>query len=118
MTLAWGRDGSALRAGNNNRTQFKVAARSVPYQQHFVYGRHLIDTYQQIQRYDVAGNLSSYGLKPVVGMPVTLDNLRLVELPNFISRRLGRPLNAYQASARPDPIQPIHGVAGMATMGV
>lgn len=66
VTLAWGRDGSALRPGNNNRTQFKVAARSVPYQQHFVYGRHLIDTYQQIQRYDVAGNLSSYGLKPVI----------------------------------------------------
>ena len=66
VTLAWGRDGSALRAGTNARTQFKIGPRSVPYQQHFVYGRHIVDTYQQIQRYDVAGNLSSYGLKPVI----------------------------------------------------
>ncbi len=66
MTLAWGRDGSPIRPGNNARTQFKVGARSIPYQQHFVYGRHIIDTYQQIQRYDVAGMFSSYGLKNVV----------------------------------------------------
>ena len=66
MTLAWGRDGSPLRAGTNARTQFKVGARSIPYQQHFIYGRHIIDTYQQIQRYDVAGAFSSYGLKNVV----------------------------------------------------
>ena len=56
-TLAWGRDGSVLRVGTNARAQFKVGARSIPYQQHFIYGRHIIDTYQQIQRYDVAGNL-------------------------------------------------------------
>ncbi len=66
MILPWGRDGSPLRPGNSARTQFKVGARSIPYQQHFIYGRHVIDTYQQIQRYDVAGNLSSYGLKNVV----------------------------------------------------
>ncbi len=65
VTLAWGRDGSALRAGTN-RAQVKFGARSVPYQPHFIYGRHIIDTYQQIQRYDVAGNLSSYGLKNVI----------------------------------------------------
>ena len=66
LTLAWGRDGSPLRPSNNARTQFKVGARSIPYQQHFLYGRHIIDTYQQIQRYDVAGVFSSYGLKNVV----------------------------------------------------
>ncbi len=66
VPLTWGRDGSALRPGTSNRTQFKVGARSIPYQQHFIYGRHIIDTYQQIQRYDVAGNLSSYGLKNVI----------------------------------------------------
>lgn len=66
VTLAWGRDGSPLRPGGSARTQFKVGARSVPYRQHFVYGRHIVDTYQQIQRYDVAGNFSSYGLKPMI----------------------------------------------------
>jgi DNA polymerase I len=66
VSLAWGRDGSVVRASNNTRTQFKVGARSIPYQQHFIYGRHIIDTYQQIQRYDVAGNFSSYGLKNVI----------------------------------------------------
>ena len=65
VPLAWGRDGSVLRAGTN-RAQFKVGARTVPYQPWSVYGRHIIDTYQQIQRYDVAGNLSGYGLKPVI----------------------------------------------------
>ncbi|MDQ6737697.1 MAG: DNA polymerase [Gemmatimonadota bacterium] len=66
LTLPWGRDGSSLRPGNSARTQFKVGARSIPYQQHFIYGRHIVDTYQQIQRYDVAGVFSSYGLKNVV----------------------------------------------------
>jgi DNA polymerase, archaea type len=66
VTLTWGRDGSALRVGTNARAQFKVGARSIPYQQHFIYGRHIIDTYQQIQRYDVAGTFSSYGLKNII----------------------------------------------------
>lgn len=66
VTLTWGRDGSVLRPGTNQKAQFKVGARTVPYQPHFVSGRHIIDTYQQIQRYDVAGSLSSYGLKPVI----------------------------------------------------
>lgn len=66
VPLTWGRDGSVVRVSGNNRTQFKVGARSIPYQQHFIYGRHIIDTYQQIQRYDVAGNFSSYGLKNVI----------------------------------------------------
>lgn len=66
VALAWGRDGSALRNGTNARAQFKVGARSIPYRQHFIYGRHIIDTYQQIQRYDVAGTFSSYGLKNII----------------------------------------------------
>jgi len=65
VSLAWGRDGSALRSGTN-RAQFKVGARTIPYQPHFIYGRHILDSYQQIQRYDVAGNFSSYGLKNVI----------------------------------------------------
>ncbi|HEV2129442.1 MAG TPA: 3'-5' exonuclease [Thermomicrobiales bacterium] len=32
----------------------------------YIHGRHVIDTYQQIQRFDVSGSLSRYGLKSVI----------------------------------------------------
>ncbi|CAN5524735.1 DNA polymerase domain-containing protein [soil metagenome] len=63
-TLNWGRDGSAVRFGSSRR--FKAGARSVPFEPAYVHGRHFIDTYQQIQRYDYVGLLSSYGLKQAV----------------------------------------------------
>lgn len=63
-TLAWGRDGSPLRMGREQR--FKAGARSIPFQSAFIFGRHIVDTYQQIQRYDTAGELESYALKPAV----------------------------------------------------
>ena len=53
VPLAWGRDGSVVARSGTQR--FKVAARSLSVQQHYVYGRHILDTYQQIQRYDSAG---------------------------------------------------------------
>jgi DNA polymerase, archaea type len=59
--LNWGRDGSALRQTGSRR--FKAGARSIPFESAYVRGRHIIDTYQQIQRYDYAGMLHSYGLK-------------------------------------------------------
>lgn len=61
ITLNWGRDDSALVAGGDQR--FKVMARSLPFVPHYAYGRHFLDTYQQIQRYDSAGTMTSYGLK-------------------------------------------------------
>src|SRR5438874_3282723 len=61
VALAWGRDGSPVATGNTQR--FKVGARAVPFTPHYVYGRHFLDTYQQIQRYDAVGNLTGYGLK-------------------------------------------------------
>ncbi len=64
ITLDWGRDGSAVRFGSNNR--FKVGPRNIPFDPAYVHGRHFIDTYHQIQRYDIAGRLQSYGLKPVI----------------------------------------------------
>jgi DNA polymerase, archaea type len=73
VPLAWGRDGSPLAAGNQQR--FKVFARSVPYTPHYIYGRHILDTYQQIQRYDGAGTLTSYGLKEAIAaLGLTRDN--------------------------------------------
>ncbi len=64
LELEWGRDGSPVRVGGEQR--FKAGARSIPYNAARIYGRHLVDTYQQIQRYDTAGQLSSYALKPAI----------------------------------------------------
>lgn len=61
VPLAWGRDGSSITARSVQR--FKVGARSIPFTPHYCYGRHFLDTYQQIQRYDTAGAMTSYGLK-------------------------------------------------------
>lgn len=64
LSLDWGRDGSPVRFGNRQR--FKAGARTIPFESAYVHGRHFVDTYQQIQRYDVAGRLSSFGLKPAI----------------------------------------------------
>jgi DNA polymerase elongation subunit (family B) len=64
LSLNWGRDGSPVRIGNRQR--FKAGARTIPYEAAYVRGRHLVDTYQQIQRYDVAGRLQSYALKSAI----------------------------------------------------
>lgn len=56
VELRFGRDRSAPRVVDSNRRQPTV----------FINGRHLIDTYQQIQRFDVQGNLTRYGLKDVI----------------------------------------------------
>jgi len=60
--LNWGRDGSPLRI-NAHEDRIKVGALSQNFKGASIYGRHVLDSYQQIQRYDVAGNLTSYGLK-------------------------------------------------------
>jgi len=56
VPLRLGRDGSAPRIVDDNRRQ-TVA---------YIHGRHLLDTYTQIQRFDVQGNLTRYGLKDVI----------------------------------------------------
>jgi len=73
LVLRWGRDGSAPRLGEapteeNPRAgrRLKVGPRAIPYTDCHIYGRHIVDTYQQIQRYDALGNLEQYGLKDVV----------------------------------------------------
>lgn len=65
VPLTWGRDGSEVRLGSGN-ARFKAGALTMPYTPAYIYGRHIVDTYQQIQRYDIGGRLSSYGLKPAV----------------------------------------------------
>lgn len=56
VTLRLGRDGSIPRVTDSGRRQPTV----------FVHGRHVVDTYVQIQRFDVQGNLQRYGLKDVI----------------------------------------------------
>jgi DNA polymerase, archaea type len=65
LGLHWGRDGSTLRLGSGS-ARFKAGPLTMPYTPAFVHGRHVIDTYQQIQRYDIGGKLTSYGLKQAV----------------------------------------------------
>jgi DNA polymerase elongation subunit (family B) len=54
--LPLGRNRSIPRLVDGSRGQTSV----------FIHGRHVIDTYTQIQRFDVAGKLSRYGLKDVI----------------------------------------------------
>lgn len=56
VPLRLGRDRSAPRLQEDARRQ-TVA---------YIHGRHVIDTYMQIQRFDVQGNLTRYGLKEVI----------------------------------------------------
>ena len=48
------------------RSNFRVGPVSLPYTSIHVRGRHIVDTYQQIQRWDIQGRLSSYGLKSIM----------------------------------------------------
>lgn len=65
VALRWGRDNSVVRLGQRQQ-RVKVGPLSLSFQTAYVSGRHIIDTYQQIQRYDVGGRLTSYGLKPAI----------------------------------------------------
>ncbi len=77
VPLTWGRDGGPVTAGGDQR--FKVGARSIPFTPHYCYGRHFLDTYQQIQRYDSAGAMTSYGLKEsIAALGLTRDDRTFV----------------------------------------
>lgn len=65
FSLDWGRNGATMTVLEGS-SRFKVAALSLPFTYVHVHGRHIVDTYQQIQRYDIAGKLSSYALKRVM----------------------------------------------------
>jgi DNA polymerase elongation subunit (family B) len=65
IPLTWGRDGSDLQTGHG-RQRYKVGSQSPEFRAAYIHGRHIIDTYHQVQRYDIGGKLESYGLKSVV----------------------------------------------------
>ncbi len=64
VPLRLGRDGSQPLL--NEQQRFRAGPVSLPYTQVHVHGRHIVDTYQQLQRYDTAGRLSSYALKSAI----------------------------------------------------
>jgi DNA polymerase elongation subunit (family B) len=65
VKLPWGRDGSDLKTGHGLR-RYRTVGRSPSFQPAYIHGRHIIDTYHQVQRFDIGGNLESYGLKPAI----------------------------------------------------
>lgn len=60
-----GRDGSEPAIADFTQ-RFRAGPISLPFTTVHVFGRHVIDTYQQIQRWDTTGRLPSYGLKNVI----------------------------------------------------
>ncbi|MGH2614968.1 MAG: DNA polymerase domain-containing protein [Thermomicrobiales bacterium] len=83
VALRWGRDGSPIRIGSGT-TRFKAGALTMPYTPAYIHGRHIVDTYQQIQRYDIGGHLSSYGLKQAVEeLGLTRSNREFVPGPEI-----------------------------------
>ena len=78
VRLPWGRDGSELWLSEDRR-QFRAGPVSLPYRSAHITGRHIVDTYQQIQRFDSSGRLTSYGLKPVIAeLGLTRDDREFV----------------------------------------
>ena len=62
VDLAWGRDGSKMSVGQERNAA--IGANTRPFAAHYIWGRHIIDTLFQTQRFDLAkGEISSYGLK-------------------------------------------------------
>jgi DNA polymerase, archaea type len=65
ISLDWGRGRQRMWL-QEREGRFKVGARLLPSTRIHVYGRHIVDTYQQIQRFDSEGKLESYALKSVM----------------------------------------------------
>jgi DNA polymerase elongation subunit (family B) len=65
VPLTWGREGQPVWL-HEREGRYKVGARILPSMRVHVYGRHVVDTFQQIQRYDSQGKLESYALKPAI----------------------------------------------------
>ena len=65
VRLTLGRDGSPPQIWNNQQ-RFRAGPVSLPYTAVQIHGRHVVDTLLQIQRHDVQGTLSGYGLKSVI----------------------------------------------------
>jgi DNA polymerase I len=64
VSLALGRDGSEPRRGQERNYAIAAGGNSRPFVPVYIYGRHVVDTYLVVQRFDWAKQaLTSYGLK-------------------------------------------------------
>ncbi|WP_394795042.1 DNA polymerase domain-containing protein [Armatimonas sp.] len=62
IALPWGRDSSEVGIGSERNCA--LGANTRPFTPHYIWGRHVLDTLFQTQRFDVArGEISSYNLK-------------------------------------------------------
>jgi DNA polymerase elongation subunit (family B) len=62
LSLTWGRDGSTVSVGSERNCA--IGANTRPFTPVYVWGRHILDTLFQTQRFDLArAEISSYGLK-------------------------------------------------------
>ncbi|MDQ3699689.1 MAG: DNA polymerase, partial [Chloroflexota bacterium] len=65
IPMSWGRERQPVWL-QEREGRYKVGARILPSMRVHVHGRHVVDTFQQIQRYDSQGKLESYALKSVM----------------------------------------------------
>ena len=65
VPLTWGRGGQRIWL-QERQGRLKVGPRLLPSVRAHIYGRHILDTYQSVQRFDAEGKLESYALKPVI----------------------------------------------------
>ncbi|HET7770190.1 MAG TPA: 3'-5' exonuclease, partial [Chloroflexota bacterium] len=65
VPLTWGRGGQRVWL-QEKQGRLKVGARLLPAVRAHIHGRHILDTYQSVQRFDAEGKLESYALKPVM----------------------------------------------------
>ena len=88
VRLTLGRDGSEIRQGQERN--YAIGGNSRPFVPAYAHGRHIIDTYLVVQRFDWAkGSLSSYGLKECARQFGFAEKDR-VELPRDQIARLYR----------------------------
>ena len=88
IRLAIGRDGSEPRAGQERN--YAIGGNSRPYVPVYIHGRHVVDTYLVVQRFDWAKQaLTSYGLKECARVFGFAEEQR-VELPRAEIARIYR----------------------------
>jgi DNA polymerase elongation subunit (family B) len=64
VRMAWGRDGSEPRIGSERNYAIAAGGNSRPFRPVYIFGRHVLDTYLLVQRFDWAKqSLTGYGLK-------------------------------------------------------
>src|SRR5204862_1947150 len=103
VTLAWGRDGSALR-GRPARLQ--VAERAIGFRRYDVAGRHIVDTWMLAQLHDVsARDLPSFGLKDIARhLGVAATGRTYVDASN-VARQLAEDADRLMAYAGDDALE-------------